>query len=90
MTGVGFDRLRLFTAERIELPHQFRIADEAVGRGDVLHSMLFPQAVGVAERGETALRGHARPGENEQARALLAERRHPPRYFFHQLSFPMA
>ena len=44
---------------------------EANGRGDVFDAVLFPEALGVSERGNTALGGDARAGEHQQASAVI-------------------
>ena len=73
VAGVRLHRLRLLAPQRVELPHEFGIARETLGRGHVLDPVLLPQAVRVAEGGEAALRGNAGPGQDEEARAFLAK-----------------
>ncbi len=91
MTGVRLDRLRLLPPKRIELPDELGIADEAVGRGDVLDPVLLPQAIRIAERREAALRGNPGPGQNQKPRVFLeVGNGRAQGQFFHQLSLPMA
>ena len=73
MARVWLHGLRLLAPKRIELPHQFGIAGEALGRSHVLDAMLFPQTVRVAERGKAALRGNPRAGQDEKAGVLEVE-----------------
>ncbi len=67
VAGVWLNRLRLVPAERIEPPDELRIPNEAFRRGHIFDTMLLPQPVRVAERGQAAFRGNTGAGQDKQA-----------------------
>ena len=69
---LGLDRS---PAHIVESQHEFGIAGESLGRGHVLHPVLFPQAPFCAEGIDAAFGGNAGAGEDEDV-AVVGHPRH--------------
>jgi threonine aldolase len=76
MAGVRDDAGHVGAALGVELPHEQRIAREALRRRHVLDGVALPQAVRVAERRHAALRRDAGAGEDEEERLGVEQARH--------------
>ena len=64
--GVGQLGGHQLAAVVVELPHEAGVGCEGCGRGEVLGLVAPPEAAGAAEGRDPALRGHARPGEDDE------------------------
>lgn len=61
----------LFPALVIKIEDEARIGPESLGRGDILHPIMLPQAVGVPEGRDTAFGAH--PGAGQYDKFLFHE-----------------
>ena len=64
---IGHDIGKRGAAHVVEFQHKAGVAGETLGRGDILHTVLFPQPPGAAEGIDPALRGNACAGEDDDA-----------------------
>ncbi len=67
MAGVRLHGVQSGTAQVVEAMYQLWIADERLGRGDILDAVAFPQAVHAAKRRHAGLGGHACAGQHDDA-----------------------
>ena len=56
----------LFPALVIKIEDEARIGPESLGRGDILHPIMLPQAVGVPEGRDTAFGAHPGAGQHDK------------------------
>ena len=57
----------LLAAQVVELSNKFRVSCPPLGRGNILHFVLFPKTSAITEGADTALGTHAGTGEDDDA-----------------------
>ena len=74
MRGIRHRRLHGIAAHVVETKNKLRIARERLGRGDILHPVLFPQPARIAKGADTAFCGNAGAGEDDDIAKLFHPR----------------
>jgi len=67
MGGIGFGVRGNAAAHGVEVPDEMGIAAPGMGRGDFFETIVAPEPVRIAERGDAAFGGHTRAREKEEA-----------------------